>query len=128
MYYIYGVFGSSLLIESTDSMVSVGAHQGPVQPCIRYPSTLSGTKRRAFSYDWFKKYRWLEYSKEKDVAYCYACRIFSVSAIGKKSDAFTHTEFRDWKHATGQNGSLSKHDSSYTHKQAMLSANGLFLL
>ena len=91
------MFGSSLLIESTDCMVSVGAHQGLVQPCIRYPSMLTGTKRRAFSYDWFKKYRWLEYSKVKDVAYCYACRIFSVSAIGKKLYAFMHTGFRDWK-------------------------------
>ena len=27
---------------------------------------------------------------------------------------------RDWKHATGQNGSLVKHDSSHARKQAML--------
>ena len=54
-----------------------------------------------------------------DSAYCYTCRIFAISA--KKSDAFTHTGFRDWKHATGQNGSLAKRDSSYTHRQAMLS-------
>ena len=108
-------------VTAVPSDISVGAHQAPVQPCIRYPSTLTGTKRRSFNYDWFEKYCWLEYSKERDAAFCYACRIFSVSAIGKKSDVFTCSGFRDWKHATGQNGSLAKHDSSYTHKQAMLS-------
>ena len=99
--------------------ISVGAHQQPVQPRIKYPSSSAGTKRKAFNSDWFSKYRWLEYSQERDSAYCYACRIFAISA--KKSDAFTHTGFRDWKHATGQNGSLAKHDSSHTHRQAMLS-------
>ena len=108
---------SSVITVPTD--ISVGAHQPPVQPRIRYPSSSAGTKRRAFNSDWFSKYCWLEYSKERDSAYCYVCRIFAVSA--KKSDAFTHTGFRDWKHATGQNGSLAKHDGSYTHKQAMLS-------
>ena len=106
-------------IATVPSDISVGAHQPPVQPRIKYPSSSVGTKRRAFNSDWFSKYSWLEYSQEMDSAYCYACRIFAISA--KKSDAFTHTGFRDWKHATGQNGSLVKHDSSYTHRQAMLS-------
>lgn len=107
---------NSVVTVPTD--ISVGAHQPPVQPSIRYPSSSTGTKRRAFNSDWFSKYSWLEYSKERDSVYCYACRIFAVSA--KKSDTFTHIGYRDWKHATGQNGSLAKHDSSCTHKQAML--------
>ena len=101
------------------SDISIGAQHPPVQPRVRYPSSFAGTKRRSFNSDWFDKYRWLEYSQDRDSAYCYACRIFAISA--KKSDAFTHAGFRDWKHATGQNGSLAKHDSSHTHKQAMLS-------
>ena len=97
-------------VTTVPSDISVGAHQQPVQPRIKYPSSSAGTKRRAFNFDWFSKYRWLEYSQESDSAYCYACRIFAISA--KKSDVFTHTGFRDWKHATGQNGSLAKHDTT----------------
>ena len=28
--------------------------------------------------------------------------------------------YRDWKHATGKNGSLKKHSKSISHKQAMV--------
>ena len=28
--------------------------------------------------------------------------------------------FKDWKHATGKSGVLSKHDSNFAHRQSML--------
>lgn len=102
------------------SDISQGVGQAPVQPRIKYPCTTIDAKKRSFNSDWFAKYHWLEYSKERDAVFCYACRMFSTS-IGKKSDVFTNAGLRDWKHATGQNGILAKDDSSYTHKQAMLS-------
>ena len=49
-------------VATVPADISVGAHQQPVQPHIKYPS-YAGTKRRAFNSDWFNKYRWLEYSQ-----------------------------------------------------------------
>lgn len=31
--------------------------------------------------------------------------------------------FKDWKHATGKSGVLSKHDSSFAHRQSVLAWN-----
>ena len=31
--------------------------------------------------------------------------------------------FKDWKHATGKNGWLSKHNSSFAHRQSILAWN-----
>ena len=36
---------------------------------------------------------------------------------------FTVVGFRDWKHATGKSGVLSKHDSSYAHRQSVVAWN-----
>ena len=36
---------------------------------------------------------------------------------------FTTKGFRDWKHATGKNGTLASHDSCLAHKQAMIAWN-----
>ena len=34
--------------------------------------------------------------------------------------SFIVVGFKDWKHATGKSGVLSKHDSSFAHRQLML--------
>jgi hypothetical protein len=55
-----------------------------------------GSIKQSFSSSWYLNRDWLEYSVEKDAAFCYACRKFkSVS-----SDAtFSIKGFKDWKHA-----------------------------
>lgn len=45
---------------------------------------------------WYKGCSWLEYSVEKDAAYCFPCRVFGVNPI---SNTFTEVGYRDWKHA-----------------------------
>ena len=99
--------------------IAEGPVQSPVQPHVKFPSIAYGTKKRSFSSDWYRKYSWLEYSVDKDAVFCYACRIFGSAS--RSVDTFTRTGFRDWKHATGQSGMLSKHDTSFSHKQSMLS-------
>ena len=93
----------------------------PVQPCrssVKFPVTIVGSKRRSFNPDWFKTYSWLEYSVERDAAFCFPCRHFS-SGEGRTEITFIREGFRDWKHATGKQGILPNHASCYSHIQAM---------
>lgn len=99
--------------------ISSAPTQPPVRPMICFPQRHYGTGRpRAFNPTWYTNYSWLEYSIKKDVAFCYACRFFG---LGNKDDAFVLAGFRDWKHALGTYGIITKHDSSSFHKAAMSS-------
>ena len=100
--------------------IASGPHEKPVQPSRQFPSTLVGTKKRSFNPDWFKTYSWLEYSVERDAAFCFPCRHFSIRS-GRAEDTFTKEGFRDWKHATGKEGILRGHASCLTHIQAVSS-------
>ena len=57
-----------------------------------------GDKNRAFVADWFKRYKWLQYSVKKDAAFCYPCQQFLPH--GSKQTSYTVTGFRNWKNAT----------------------------
>ncbi len=103
------------------SDVAQGIHQSPVQPLKKFPTTLFGSKSRSFNALWYHKYQWLEYSVEKDAAFCYACRLFSTGATGRAEEVFTRTGYRDWKHASGKQGLFEKHSNCHAHKQAMVS-------
>ena len=56
--------------------IATGPEQVPVRPKLNFPATLKGNKHYSFGSEWYKSYCWLEYSREKDAAYCYACRFF----------------------------------------------------
>ena len=47
--------------------------------------------------------------------------MFPAAATSRAEQALTHTDYRDWKHATGKQGILEKHNACHTHKQAMIS-------
>ncbi len=105
-----------------DIALSPSVH--PVQPVnVTYPVTLFSGKARSFNPTWFRAFRWLEYSVKTDVCYCFPCRLFGSNSGGSKSrpvQVFTVTGFRSWKHATGMKGSLTVHDSSSAHQQAVV--------
>ena len=89
----------------------------PNQPRLDvYPATPFGKKVRRFNPDWYGKYKWLEYSIEKDAAFCFACRVFPSKHT---ESTFTCTDLRDWKSATDKCKGLSKHHSSKCHQEAM---------
>ena len=90
--------------------------QAPVQPTIQLPTSVFGKSSRSFQAKWYTDHKWLEYSKQKDAAFCFACRFFSSAAEA----AFTEIGFRDWKHACGKDGILTCHAKSKPHKAAML--------
>jgi len=103
--------------------IATRPEQAPVQPKLNFPTTLKGNKHCSFRSEWYRSYCCLEYSREKDTAYCYACRLFNVEP-GKYWETFTKNGFRDWKHAMGKDGIISCHDNYKTHKEAMVSWHG----
>ena len=82
-----------------------------------FPQRQVGGLRR-FSVNWFKKWDWLEYSVEKDAAFCFACYLFKRDVeINNGGDAFVNGGFRWWnkpdrfqKHV---GGIKSTHNVSY---------------
>ena len=81
-----------------------------------YPATPFVKKVIRFNPDWNGKYKWLEYSIEKDAAFCFACRVLPSKHT---ESTFNCTGFRDWKSATDKCKALSKHHSSKCHQEAM---------
>lgn len=95
--------------------------RGP--PKITKPYIFPKSEGRGFSED-FCRYTlvngeksersWLIYSKQKDSAYCFCCRIFSdPSRHNTRTSALSKEEgFRDWKHCSER---LRKHQCSPEH-------------
>ena len=102
------------------SDIAASPNQSPVQPIVHYQVTIIGGTRQSFNSLWYKKYHWLEYSREKDAVYCFPCRLFgSCNGLGRGINTFIQQGFCDWKHATGKSGTLAKHNNSFAHKQAV---------
>ena len=101
------------------SDIASGRHQSPFQPMLKFPGRSFGSGRpRSFNSGWNARFPWIEYSAERDAAFCYPCRLFYVG-VGRGDNAFTHVGFRDWKHAMGKRGIISAQDNCSSHKQAM---------
>ena len=108
------------LTSKVPSDVAASPNQQSCQSKLaRFPVTLIGSKQRAFNSDWYKTYSWLEYSIERDAAFCYPCRLFAINE-GRSQNAFTKIGFRDWKHATGKGVILNSHDKCSSHISAMV--------
>lgn len=81
-----------------------------------FPNNIEG---RSFQPIWIEKYNnWIEYSKQKDKVYCYACRQFG---IGKANDIFSGIGYSGWKRALTAGGGFQKHEASTFHINSMLS-------
>lgn len=104
--------------SETANDISQGPGDGPNHPRLKqYPSRCIGTQQRSFIRGWFDTYSWIEYSVDKDAAYCFACRHF-LGAAGQRfysEPAFT-AGYKDWKNATK---AFKKHNGSVPHRFAM---------
>lgn len=100
---------TSHVADDIQTDIAAGPDQTPVQPKIKFPTTLKGNKHRSFNSEWYKQYHWLEYSRVRDAAYCYPCRLFTTES-GRYWETFTKNGFCDWKHAMGKDGIISCHD------------------
>ena len=66
--------------------------RGPCRPQgYEFPKTQHGKAMRSFREAWFESYPWLEYSMEKDAAYCLYCYLFDNPSI--RSETFTSKGF-----------------------------------
>ncbi|XP_059455244.1 uncharacterized protein LOC132185494 [Corylus avellana] len=72
---------------------------------------------RRFNPTWFKEYKWLEYSKEKDAVYYLYCYLFKLD-IGNKAggETFVTEGFSNWKKKEKFKGHVGAHNSA--HNQA----------
>ncbi|XP_010675119.3 uncharacterized protein LOC104891159 [Beta vulgaris subsp. vulgaris] len=90
----------------------------PCQPKnFVFPQTLIGPKNRRFNVDWFDTWPWLEYSVEKDAAFCFACYLFKEdNSVGR--DAFTTHGFKYWNRLDVIKKHVGSHKS--VHSNAMI--------
>ncbi|XP_073269732.1 uncharacterized protein [Primulina huaijiensis] len=100
--------------------------RGPYQPVMEYPRTKLGEQYRRFQKAWFEQFPWLEYSPNKDAAFCFPCFLFQ----GKEARyaAFTVDGFRCWKRVNdGKRCALLMHTGSPTspHNNAVESMSAL---
>ncbi|XP_066160434.1 uncharacterized protein [Oryza sativa Japonica Group] len=71
---------------------------GPCRPPLeQFPQRNCGGKRR-FIHSLFDKYSWLEYSEEKDAAFCFVCYLFKDRTNYVGGDSFVNEGFRQWNH------------------------------
>ena len=99
--------------------IACGMQEDPVRPVnCQFPSSSIGNRERSFNPRWYNKYQWLEYSVSRDAIFCYPCRYFA-HGCSKAEDTFISIGYRDWKHATGRGGALTKHDTCMTHQEAV---------
>ncbi|XP_037458830.1 zinc finger MYM-type protein 1-like [Triticum dicoccoides] len=64
----------------------------------------SGHSRR-LSPTWFKDHKWLEYSMEKEAAFCFVCYLFKDKTKSPGGDAFVNGGFNNWN----MKGRLKRH-------------------
>ena len=85
-------FGTS---EIRDKMRWAYLSRGPSQLFgHKFPKTKFGPDWRGFRDVWYTKYDWIEYSVEKDAAFCFYCFLFK-SLTQSGHDAFTKKGFKN---------------------------------
>lgn len=122
---------SSTSTNTTNATSSASASTSATQVQMNTPSTASTsnipveaparlildsypqTDGRSFRSQWFNTFEWLEYDQDKDAAFCYPCRVYSVRET--KEDCFSSTGFRNWKKALDKSKGFSKHEKTQAH-------------
>ena len=104
--------------ESCESCDLGDKDTGPKQLKLpQYPHTQFGTQKRAFQEQWFKSFRWLEYSARQNAAFCFPCRVFGKNV---RKDALVKDGVNNWQKALGK---LQKHETTQSHKDSMVCWN-----
>lgn len=80
----------------------------------KFPKQTDG---RSFQSKWLQTFSWLEYSKERDAAFCFPCRQFSIA---NSNDIFCSIGYQKWEKALAKGQGLKKHETSSNHLSAMV--------
>ncbi|XP_050259817.1 uncharacterized protein LOC126704867 [Quercus robur] len=73
--------------------------KGPCQPVLYdYPVSYFSKKPRRFRSEWYVGRKWLEYSIDKDAAFCFYCYLFGWHDVGKQGggETFVTKGFKLW--------------------------------
>ncbi|XP_044354273.1 zinc finger MYM-type protein 1-like [Triticum aestivum] len=113
---------SSYDVNDQDSVRRAYIALGRCKPKMQkkdFPQHDCGGKRR-FQPVWFDEYKWLEYSLDKDAAYCFFCYLFKDSTKFAGGDSFVNGGFRNWnmkarfrKHAGEVNSAHCEAEEKY---------------
>ena len=96
--------------------------QGPCQPKnYVFPKTKFSGVNRKFKETWFKDYpSWLEYSIEKDAAYCLHCYLFKPDTGDQAGgDVFVGTGFTNWKKRSKLKQHVGRTNSAHNNARRM---------
>jgi hypothetical protein len=109
-------------VNGQDSVRRAYIALGPCRPKMKkedFPQHMCGGMRR-FLPKWFDEFKWLEYSVNKDAAYCFVCYLFKDGTKFAGGDSFVNGGFRNWnmkarfrKHAGEINSAHSEAEEKY---------------
>nr|XP_034569798.1 uncharacterized protein LOC117834300 [Setaria viridis] len=113
---------SSYDVNDQDSVRRAYIALGPCQPKMKrdaFPQHDCGGMRR-FQHKWFAEFKWIEYSVDKDAAFCFVCYLFKDSCKFPGGDAFVIEGFRNWnmkrrihRHVGGIDSAHSEAEEKY---------------
>jgi hypothetical protein len=100
---------------------------GPFQPKLpRFPvnESIPKDKQCRFSSKWYQEYPHLEYSIEKDAAFCFVCCLFPEGVGRQNADpAWVTVGVRNWTKMKSvgkiKQGKLAQHFASQSHRSAL---------
>lgn len=86
-------------VNQRDEIRRAYIQAGPYQFILKeYPKSGNQNHLRSFQPSWFNLFpTWLEYSKEKDAAFCLPCFLFNKPSGHPTQRVFTIDGFRNWK-------------------------------
>ncbi|KAH7666846.1 Tam3-transposase (Ac family) protein [Dioscorea alata] len=87
-------FDSNNLVADPGLRMPIEKYDGNIKDEKKY-----GNQYRCFNPSWFDSFPWLEYSAEKDSAFCLWCYLFKPTTYGLQSgrDVFSKLGYNNWK-------------------------------
>lgn len=104
--------------------ISKSIQDGPHQPRkSNFKQTIINNKVRSFNSAWYDKFKFIEYSEQKDAIYCFPCRHFEPIS-GNAELTFTKLGFSNWKKVGDK---LLRHEKSECHKLSLIKWNSFLI-
>lgn len=83
----------------------------------QYLHTQFGKQKRTFQEQWFKSFKWLEYSARQSAAFCFPSRVFGKNV---RKDARVNDGVNNWQKALSK---FHKHETTLSHEHSVVCWN-----